>query len=259
MASTHLAVLGSPIAHSKSPLIHTAAYKVLGLDWDYGRFEMIPSQLNGFLSLRDKSWRGLSLTMPLKESAHATATALAPTAERSGVVNTLLNAENGWIGFNTDIFGIQKALEHLQSKPSSVAVVGSGSTAASALIALGDSFPDARMHLYARDTAKARALLERLGIDAQVKTLDAVADHEITVSTLPSGAFLTPGQMRGILLDVAYNPWPSAVSRNYETAISGLEMLLWQALAQIRIFVSGDPETLLPNEDAVLAAMRAAL
>ena len=71
-----LAVLGSPIAHSKSPGLHRAAYRTLGLDWEYSAVEVDGSNLAAFLDSRDESWRGLSLTMPLK---HDVIVALAST------------------------------------------------------------------------------------------------------------------------------------------------------------------------------------
>ena len=83
MASTHLAVLGFPIEHSKSPVIHTAAYDALGLDWDYGRFRIESNELSDFLAKRDSTWRGLSLTMPLKEVGHELSVPSCPVASAS--------------------------------------------------------------------------------------------------------------------------------------------------------------------------------
>lgn len=260
MVSTHLAVLGSPIAHSKSPLIHAAAYQVLGLEWDYGRFDLSEDQLPGFLALRDSSWRGLSLTMPLKEAGVRASVALSGAAARTGAVNTLLNAERGWLGFNTDVFGVEKALSEAGvTNVQRAAVVGSGATARSAVVALVQAFPDVDLTMHARSAARAEELLELLQVRAQIKPIAELGDYEVTVSTLPKAQFMPEEQQAGCLLDVAYDPWPSNASKLYESTVSGLEMLLWQALAQIRIFTSGSEHEPLDNEREVLSAMRSAL
>jgi len=105
------AVLGSPIDHSKSPIIHRAAYRVLGLDWNYGRHEVIKGALRSFIDGLDESFRGLSLTMPLKEEAVRFAHKLDYYARLTGAVNTLAktlkdSGEPVWTGYNTDVFGI---------------------------------------------------------------------------------------------------------------------------------------------------------
>ena len=260
MVSNHLAVLGSPIAHSKSPLIHAAAYEFLGLDWDYGRFDVTQQQLAGFLALRDSTWRGLSITMPLKEEAAKNAVALSKVAARTGIANTLLNSGEGWVGFNTDVFGIQMAVNEAGIKSAEqVAVIGSGATARSAVLALSEAFPTAAITLHARDQVKAREVLEMLEVHGTVRSLDELESFDLTVSTVPNNVFAPTGKQAGALLDVAYDPWPSRAAGHYDVAISGLEMLLWQALAQIRIFTSGDQSEPLAREQEVLAAMRESL
>lgn len=257
MVSQHLAVLGSPIQHSKSPLIHAAAYESLGLDWDYGRYDLSIEQFVAFMNLRDASWRGFSVTMPLKEIAANYCSALSPTAAKTGIANTLLNAGSGWLGFNTDVFGIKHAISaaglHSASK---VAVVGSGATARSAALALHEAFPDAQLVVNARNEDKAAKMLSELAIPGDVAALNDLVASDITVSTLPKGTFVPASRQKGALLDVAYDPWPSKPSRDYDEAISGLEMLLWQALAQIRIFATGDEHMGLDNEAELLAIMR---
>src|SRR5690554_684697 len=110
-----LAVLGSPIAHSRSPRIHCAAYRELGLDWQYEAIECREADLVSLLGSRDESWRGFSVTMPVKEQAYRASTVLDPVAKTSGVVNTLLRvvgqeSEPAWAGFNTDVSGLAEAL-----------------------------------------------------------------------------------------------------------------------------------------------------
>lgn len=259
MASTHLAVLGSPIEHSKSPLIHAAAYRYLGLDWDYGRYRVEADELESFLKLRDSSWRGLSLTMPLKEQGYSLSIPSCPVASETGIANTLVHTESGWEGYNTDSFGIQQALKNaLTETPSAISILGSGATAISAVHAVSYAFPEAKVRVFARRDTSVQ------GIDTQ--PLDAFYQSHLSglvISTLP-GTVAHPKldvSKESWIFDVAYNPWPSKLAAHWvaEHRISGLEMLLWQALVQIRLFLNGDGTVKLPEESQVFSAMRDAV
>lgn len=264
-----LAVWGDPIGHSKSPALHAAAYAVLGLDWEYGRRQVDADGLSDALSELGDDWRGLSLTMPLKEAAFRAAQLSDAHAELTGAVNTLLLGDR-IEGFNTDVGGIVDALaEAGTSSTDAVRILGAGATAASALVAVSD-LGATRVEVLARRPERAAALIEmgrRLDLAVSVGSLDApgfVAD--LTVATLPSGTVLpddtaqTLSERGGVLFDAAYAPWPSALAADWAGGIvSGLGMLLHQAVRQIRIFRSGDPREELPDEAAVIAAMRAAL
>jgi shikimate dehydrogenase len=255
MVSTHLAVLGSPIEHSKSPAIHAAAYEALGLDWDYGRYRVEANELPDFLRLRDETWRGLSLTMPLKDIGFELSIPSCPVASETSVVNTLLHTDDGWEGYNTDSFGIQKAVsEHTDQKFQVVNVLGSGATARSAIHAAGQLFPDAEIRVFARKS------IELFGFATQaLENFKANEISGLTISTLPSGLFGERLNVtdQAVILDVAYDPWPSKLSSNWQPSnrISGVEMLLWQALIQLRIFVNGDGTAVLDNETDVFSAM----
>lgn len=256
MARTHLAVLGSPIEHSKSPLIHAAAYSALGLDWDYGRYRIEADELSGFLNLRDQSWRGFSLTMPLKEVAFQISTPSCPVASETGVVNTLLHTELGWEGYNTDSFGIQKSVKtHSARTFEQIAILGSGATAKSAVHAARQLNSEADIQVFARKNVLVDGIESR-----PLEQFFTKPTEGLTISTLPAGLELPSFSVasQAVILDVAYNPWPSDLSKNWSEAnrISGIEMLLWQALIQIRIFRSGDGTVHLPNETEVFEAMR---
>ncbi|MGW8483771.1 shikimate dehydrogenase [Microbacterium sp. NPDC055903] len=270
MTPHRLAVWGDPIAHSKSPALHAAAYRVLGLDWEYDRRRVDADGFGAALDSLDASWRGLSLTMPLKEVAFRASVRRDAHAELTGAVNTLLLGDEP-VGFNTDVGGILDALRDAAiTGASTLRLLGVGATAASALVAareLGVEHADAR----ARRPERAAALQwlgERLGIPVEVHPFDAPAEPvDLTVATLPSGTVLDGAQSAafaaagGALFDAAYAPWPSALAGAWTTApvVSGLGMLLHQAIRQIRVFVGGDPLAVLDREDEVLAAMRAAL
>jgi len=272
-----LSVLGSPISHSKSPAIHSAAYRVLGLDWIYDKIEVRKGGLRSFMEQLDPLWLGFSLTMPLKEEAARFAASLDAAAELTGAVNTLVRTDAGWAGYNTDVFGIVQAVRLAGVEaPKTVLILGSGATATSAVTAVKELSPNATVLVHARNAQTRGQLVayaKQLGLKAHsVHFLTRAASRaNLTIATLPGGALngvaekLNKKNFRpaGAILDVAYDPWPSKIasvwSKADQTIISGLEMLLWQAVAQIRIFKAGDPGLQLPNEVAVVEAMRHAL
>ena len=270
MSQSRLAVWGDPIAHSKSPALHTAAYAVLGLDWEYERRQVSAADFHGVLDSLDRRWRGLSLTMPLKEEAFRAAATRDRHAELTGAVNTLLLGPE-IAGFNTDVGGIIDALaEAGVATPRSVRILGAGATAASALVAVAE-IGATRADVRARRPERAAGLV-RLGSQLQVSvTADALSAQitpvDLTIATLPSGTALDTDLAErlasdgGVLFDAAYAPWPSALASVWGSrpVVSGLGMLLHQAVRQIRIFRHGDPAVELPDEPRVLAAMRTAL
>ena len=274
------AVVGSPIEHSKSPIIHQCAYRVLGLDWNYSAIEMTEGRLRQFVETVDNNWQGLSVTMPLKVEATRLAKSLDEVAELTGITNTLLRQEDGWRGFNTDVYGIQKALEGpLNQERPAVTIIGSGATALSAVFAVHLSNPASEISLMARNRQAAREVMLRAakaGFKIKLKSFRLfgfkVSRADIVISTLPSSAldkFATrigrrfAAKPRGVLLDVAYHPWPSKFASAWQSnslpVVSGIEMLIFQAIAQIRIFTSGDSGQELPNERAVELAIRDSL
>ena len=270
MTRSRLAVWGDPIAHSKSPALHAAAYRVLDLDWEYGRRQVSAADFAPALVQLDGTWRGLSLTMPLKEEAFRAAATRDRHAELTGAVNTLLLGECP-AGFNTDVGGIVDALAEAHvTEVEQVRILGAGATAASALVAASE-IGAVRADVRARRPESAVPLValgEQLGVVVEVDSFDAAAPAVgLTVATLPSGTALPAdiatalAAQGGVLFDAAYAPWPSALAATWEgdRAISGLGMLLHQAVRQIRIFRHGDPAIELPGEDAVIAAMRASL
>lgn len=270
VSRSRLAVWGDPIAHSKSPALHAAAYAVLGRDWTYERRRVAESEFSAALGSLGDDWRGLSLTMPLKEQAFRAAMTRDRHAELTGAVNTLLLGPV-IAGFNTDVGGIIDALgEAGISTAPSVRILGAGATAASSLVAAAE-MGASHVEVRARRPERAAGLADlgpRLGVTVTTAPLDAPAEAvDLTIATLPSGTALVPdvadhlAAAGGALFDAAYAPWPSALATAWGAGpvISGLGMLLHQAVRQIRIFHQGDPDAALPDEAGVLAAMRAAL
>ncbi|GAA5151499.1 shikimate dehydrogenase [Microbacterium pseudoresistens] len=267
-----LAVWGDPIAHSRSPQLHAAAYAHLGLDWEYGRRQMDAAGFRAAVDGLDESWRGLSLTMPLKDAALSWSRVQDRHARLTGAANTLvLSGPLRGHAWNTDVGGLVRVLhEHGLGQLDRVRILGAGATAASALVALAECGAS-RVDVVARRPARVAPLdriAAQIGIALSAHGFDDLpAGADLTLSTLPGGVPLDDdvvtalSQAGGALLDVAYSPWPStlAVAWSAEPVISGLEMLLHQAVLQVRIFVAGDVTAVLPGEDVMVARMRAAL
>lgn len=273
MTGRTLAVLGSPIGHSRSPELHAAAYRTLGLDWSYGRHDVTTEALGGFVDGLGPEWLGLSLTMPLKEAALDLSTGADELARRSGAANTMLLDEDGarrvW---NTDIGGFGRALESGGVVvPETALLLGTGATARSALLALERG--GARQVLVAGRTPDRVAELIRfaesvgLAASANAGGLQPTRwpDVGLIVSTVPSTVELRLPEPPAVpLFDVAYggaSPVSALWRRSQPDAplVDGLDLLVEQALLQVRIFVGADPEAPLPSEAAVLRAMNAAV
>ena len=275
--ATRLEVWGDPIAHSRSPQLHAAAYAVLGLEWSYGRRRVDEVSFGGELAGLDATWRGLSLTMPLKAVAFGAAATRDRRAELTGAVNTLLLHHPdgaGPRGYNTDVGGIVRALsdDAITTVPRG-RIVGAGATATSALVALSE-LGAREIEVAARRPEAVEPLVRlgaRLGVAVAPVSLAASAHSAVplTVATLPGDARIPDAaadalaRSGGLLLDVVYGHWPTALSEAWQRAgapaRSGLGMLLHQALLQIRIFRHGDPDTPMDREDEALEAMRRVL
>lgn len=269
---TRLAVLGSPIAHSKSPAIHRAAYAVLGLDWSYEAVDVAAPALAEYMESRDASWRGLSLTMPLKRDILPLLSSREDLVDTVGGANTVLFTDDGPRGFNTDVQGAAESFRAVGvERLDYVQLLGAGATAASMLVAVA-SMGASQVAVSARAPERAQYLVElgeRVGVSVQVHPWTAVVDGapDAIISTVPGGENdLTFGESiraRAVLFDVAYDPWPSALATAWAevggTVISGHDLLVNQAVGQIRIFLTGDQHQALPNEAAVVAAMQSAV
>ncbi|CAL9388353.1 MULTISPECIES: shikimate dehydrogenase [Streptomyces] len=247
--SRRAAVLGSPIAHSLSPVLHRTAYRELGLDgWSYDRFEVDEAGLPGFFDTLGSEWAGLSLTMPLKRAVIPLLDGISETAASVDAVNTVVLTEDGRrTGDNTDIPGMVAALrEHGIDKVEAAAILGAGATASSALAALARVCPG-EITVYVRSEARAaemRRWAERL--DVAVRIADW-ADAEqalrapLVISTTPAG--VTDALARSVperpaaLFDVLYDPWPTVLAARWSAyggaVVSGLDLLVHQAVLQV--------------------------
>lgn len=260
------AVLGRPIAHSLSPVLHTAAYAALGLPWVYSAVDCGIDELPQVLAER-AGWAGFSCTMPLKRAVLSVADDASALARAVGAGNTLVpRPGGGWRAENTDVAGIVAALGEGMVRPQEVVLLGAGGTAQAAVAALAE-LGLRRCAVLVRDvgrTAELRTTADTLRVTLDFGALRPDADElaaDLVVSTLPRGAAdpLATRRWRAnqALLDAVYDPWPTelaaAIHRAGGTAVSGGLMLLHQAAAQVEL-MTGRPAPV----EAMRAAMRAA-
>jgi len=256
------AVLGSPVSHSLSPVLHAAAYSVLELHHTYSAIEVKESELGNFLADLDTNWLGVSLTMPLKEVAFDFADSCDEFATLTGAINILV-FKQGIQAFNTDVLGIFDAVtESAISQITSGVIFGSGATARSALVAL-NLLGASNVRCVARnvsDVERMAKLANEIGVHFDNTTIHESGwmTADVVINTTPVGVLdevardvISPN---GLLLDVVYNPWPTQLAASWAVSggniVSGLSMLLHQAGHQV---------TLMTGEPAPIDQMRNAL
>jgi shikimate dehydrogenase len=243
------AVLGHPVGHSLSPLLHRAAYAHLGLDWTYEAIDVAADDLRDFVQSCGPEWVGLSLTMPLKQVVLPLLDDADETVRLVGAANTLIWRDGRRVGANTDVPGLVGALREAGLPSAERAVVlGAGATAASALAALAE-LGVGEVGVYARRPEAAdplRQLAARLGLDVRVDTWAHAADAldaPLVLSTVPAGGAdalaSAVDHPTGLLFDVVYASWPTPLARTWQEAggavASGLDLLVHQAIGQIEL------------------------
>ncbi|MGJ7442080.1 shikimate dehydrogenase [Aquipuribacter sp. MA13-6] len=268
------AVLGHPVAHSLSPVLHRAAYAALGLaGWTYDAVDVDEAVLPGFVASLDDDWAGLSLTMPLKQAVLPLLDELDEAATVTGACNTVVLRAGRRAGANTDVDGMVAALAEVDPRAAAgglpvAHVLGGGATAASAVLALRRTGCPAPV-VHVRDRNRAGAVLaaaQRCGsaVDLQPwpdrpELAAALAAADVVVSTTPAGstdavAAALPAGVVGVLLDVAYEPWPSQLAAAWERSggavAPGSLMLLHQAAEQVRL-MTGRPAPRAPMRVAL--------
>jgi len=249
------AVLGSPIAHSLSPVLHRAAYAHLGLDWTYDAVEIESAGLRPFVEALDETWRGLSLTMPLKRAVVPLVDSLDEWAQLAGVANTVLLENGRRLGFNTDVPGATAAIvERVHAPIRSAVVIGGGATATSLLLALAE-LGCRNATLLVRDEARAVETVTAVGTHPHAPQLSvstiagAIAlEADMVLSTVPAAA-QTP-ELMAVCADIpavfeaVYHPWPTPLARaaleSGRPLVSGLDLLAHQAVLQVDL-MTGEP------------------
>ncbi len=262
MPDRRAGVLGRPIAHSLSPVLHRAAYAELGLDWTYEAIDCGVAELPAVLAART-DWAGFSATMPLKHAVLDVAAEVRAVAAAVGAANTLLPGPDGWVADNTDVAGIVAALAEHAVAPESVTLLGAGGTAQAALAALIALGVD-DCTVLVRDAGR-RGRVARHGAAARHRGdarrprpgFGGAGRRARRLHAAPGVADRFAGRTwsnRQAVLDVVYSPGPTplaqAAAGGGAKVVSGALMLLHQAAVQV---------ALMTGEDAPLDAMRAAL
>ena len=264
---TWAAVIGSPIEHSLSPVIHRAAWAQLGIDgWEYRRLEQDTDSLPPFIGGLGGDCAGLSVTMPCKQAVMPLLDVIDPLASAVGAVNTVVPSSGVLAGFNTDVTGIASAIRRACSQadralPTSAVVLGARATASSALAALGElgivtSIVAARRF---GGPGSVVAASSRLGVSIdQVlwsdrdAVLRAVSGADLVISTLPAGVADPLAEQMSVregqvLLDVVYSPRETALRSAFERkggiVAEGTDMLIFQAAAQVQLMTGRTPKT----------------
>lgn len=246
------AVLGSPIAHSLSPVLHRAAYASLGLrGWTYEAYDVAEADLPGFVAGLDGSWAGLSLTMPLKAAVLPLLDGRSPVVEAVGAANTVLLREGRRLGDNTDVPGMVAALADAGvSRVDRAVVLGGGATARSAVVAL--AAVTSEVTAYVRSPERAAGLAAAAaagGVRLSLVPWSAAPDGlraPLVVNTTPLGAadrLVPPGQP-GVLFEVLYDPWPTPLVAAWRAqgglVVDGLALLVHQAVLQVGLMTGAD-------------------
>lgn len=272
MTAAFCEVIGDPIAHSLSPVIHRAAYRELGLDWEYRACQVGVGQLEEYLrqvkehttgqvTARSEggAWQGSSVTMPLKVEAARVADYQDGLVKLTGVANTLVPTPVGLAAFNTDVRGIVDALRETGQDLAGreLLILGAGATASSALAA-GQELGVSRISVVSRRIGgpySAQAAAARMGLTVDsytwqmTKVLPAVfARATLVISTLPAPVqaeiTLPPLAAEVVALEVPYAPWPTSFAARWldkgVLVVPGWKMLLHQAVAQVKLFTSSE-------------------
>jgi len=266
------AVLGTPIAHSLSPVMHRAAYAALGLDtWRYDAIEVDGAGLPGLVRGCGPEWAGFSVTMPGKAAAAAVADARSDRVRQIGVANTLARTGDGWFAENTDVDGVIGGLRGSGAEPRQVLLLGGGGTSLAVIVALAEMGAESVTVAgrWETSTAAALALADSVGLPARHSSLDpeliaaAAAEADTVVSVLPAGTIdhLAPVVADvPVLFDAIYHPWPSvlaAAGAPGRITVTGLDMLLHQAFRQVEL-MTGRPAPRREMRDALAGAVTGA-
>jgi shikimate dehydrogenase len=279
MGIRNFAVLGDPVEHSLSPIIHEAAYSALGLDWQYSRVQVNQHQLATFIETRMSEFAGFSLTMPLKDELFKIAGQRGWQVDNAalllGSANTLVVGADGLVSVaNTDLVGAKRALNQLPPSLVSVAVLGSGATARTLSLAALHIFANLdTLTVFSRRPEPAQSiasLVEQIGASVKFEWLpiEAAADFggaDLTVNTLPSSVSknveIDLPFSESFVFDVTYDNATDSPAANWkvENRVDGRSMLVFQAVEQLRLFGAFEAALLDVTEEDVVDAMFASI
>jgi len=265
-STTLAAVIGSPVTHSLSPLLHNAAFNSLGMDWEYAALEITENELDEVLAqMRSGNLGGLSVTMPFKTRVASLVDECTSTAEKLDAVNCVVVNERGLIGHNTDGDGFLNGLIHdaqFDPKGKKVTVIGAGGAARAVIEVLARSGA-ASIMVVNRTPAKAESAADLAGEVGSVGTLEDISGADLVVNATSIGMkdsqvdipcsvdLLHPSQL---IVDLIYHPletrWISLAKQKGIDSHNGVSMLLFQA---------AEAFTLWTGEEAPIPIMQEAI
>ncbi len=258
-------IIGWPVAHSLSPAMHNAAFKALGQEAVYGKFPVAPERLSAAVEgLRALGIKGVSVTIPHKEAVRSLLQGIHQEAQKIGAVNTILNDNGRLVGFNTDWQGALRALEEqISLKGKEAVVLGAGGAARAVVYALKKA--GALVCIYNRTFTKAQELALTFGAKAFAWEALSKARGHILINTTSVGLkedrSPAPAQILSrfqVVMDIVYTPLETRLLREAKAqgckTISGLKMLVYQAVEQFYLWRGLRPEARL-LEEAALAAL----
>lgn len=241
------AVLGFPIEHSLSPVLHKAAYSFLGIEGDYVAKEVKSGELSSFLDHSKEDFDYFSITMPLKEEVLSAGFLNDAVTSKISSANTLYRRDNEWLMTSTDGTGAIHALSHAGIRSAkSVLILGAGGTAR-AIAGAMDSISES-VHVLGRSDLR-REALERAVTQAEFSYIRwnmgiDFSDYDVVINTTPAGGAdllidALPPRIDAMLFDVIYKPWPTVLASHWRDrggrVIGGLELLLYQGIDQIEL------------------------
>lgn len=248
-------VTGFPLAHSCSPLVHQAGFAALRIPFTFIKLEHLnfPFVVK---AMKEFNWRGLSITMPHKETALRQVHSLDPLAKRIGAINTIVNTNDRLKGYNTDALAIKKLLNTSTNKLKNkkVLIFGAGG-AARAAIAVAQR-EGCAISVKSKTIEKVKAFKKQFDI-LPLKNPLAITHFDIIINATPVGmkkndpslfdySLIRPDQ---IIFDFVYNPVKTPLIRAAEKKkakiLYGFEMFLEQAYEQFRLFTNINPPKLI--------------
>lgn len=256
MGQAYAEVIGDPIKHSKSPLIHGFWLKKLGILGDYRTQHVLAEGLADYFETRrnDPNWRGCNITIPHKIAALDHVTDPGGIRSSIGAINTVFRDEKGaLVGTNTDAAGFFAPISEDEWAHRDAIVIGAGGAARAILFALAQA-DIGSVTILARSTLKAAALLSHFGLKGQVLKMDApLPPAELLVNSSPLGMTgqplleidLSPLPENAVVYDIVYSPLETqllAQARNLGLdTVDGLDMLIGQAAFAFELFFGQAP------------------
>ncbi|MBN1398817.1 MAG: shikimate dehydrogenase [Bacteroidetes bacterium] len=262
----HFAVIGHPIGHSLSPLMHNTAFKLLGLDCNYQMMDISPESLKQEIQqFKESKWGGFNVTIPHKESIMPLLDEVIPDARAIGAVNTVVNRNNKLIGYNTDVIGVEMSLDSDRRKIEGkmCTILGSGGVARSVAYVLIHNIKPKAVTFSALIPEQAHALIKSLGssdvrfdvINCKDPVLgNAIKDSVLIVNATDVGMFPhvknSPLPDKGwisanhIIFDLIYRPLVTQLQIDAKAAgaktIDGLGMFIQQGAAAFKLWTEKD-------------------